>query len=142
MPFVPVDLSHPAFEDIDTRINVAVPPLFPVALGIMEDKFDAEGLREISRGEGQYVLLLEKKMDEWVLAMIPESREIGHVPSDFVREIGAQLGVLLESPAGVMLGKGEYLAVVGNATEQTLTVVTEKGETMEIRKDIVGIFGS
>jgi hypothetical protein len=147
-PFEPLDLSHPAFADIETNINVAIPPLFPVGLGMSEFDFEAEDPRELSVSRGKYLLLMEQKKGDWRLVMDPESYELGHVPADYIRQVGTQFAVVVGAPeeaalpAGVILVKGDYLAVTGPPSSDVLEMMTVKGKILSLPSKLVGIISS
>jgi hypothetical protein len=140
-PFVPIDLSHPVFGDIDTRIQIAVPPIYPIGIATITEDFIAEGGNELSVTRWKYVLLMEWPGSEWICVMNPLTRAIGYTPATVVRRIADALGVVVE--VGVVGGdaylqRGDYLAVTG-ATENQWKGVTTRGEEVMILKEHVAI---
>jgi hypothetical protein len=140
-PFVPIDLSHPVFSDIDTKIQVAVPPIYPIGIGIVNEDFVAEGTNELSVTHGKHVLLMEWPGTDWICVMNPLTRARGYAPTAVVSRIGQALGVVVEVGVvggEVYLQRGDYLAVTGAAENQWNTVTT-RGEAVTILKEHVAI---
>jgi hypothetical protein len=136
-PFVPIDLSHPVFADIDTRIQVAVPPIYPVGVAAVVDDFVAEGGNELSITRGKHVLLMEEPGSEWVFVMNPLTRATGYAPAAAVEKIGQALAVVVEVGAvggDAYLQRGDYLAVK-EVTDTHYKAVTTRGEQVTILRD-------
>lgn len=145
LPFMSIDVSHPAFADIDTRINVAVPPLYPVSLAKVVHTFTAESESEISCTKGKHMLLMEKPFTDWVFVMNPLTLLMGYAPRTCLEEIGSQLGVFLKTPSpglleveNVRAQQGDYVAIVSEQGDK-LTVMTTQGDSIVVPKDLIGI---
>jgi hypothetical protein len=146
-PFKPVHSSHPAFADVDTRIRNIVPPIYPIALARVARTFVAESQQELSCTAGKYVLLMDRRASVWVLAMNPLTRLMGHVPSAAVQEVGNGLALFVDEPdaallpPGVRISRGDYVSVLGldGASEKAVSVITTKGETVSVPKDLLAI---
>ena len=147
LPFESVDTSHPAFAGIETRINVAVPPLYPLALAKVVHSFAPENANEIACTKGKYVLLMEKADEEWVFVQNPVTNAMGYAPSACFEEVGDTIGVFIEQPDAetvrdARVSLGDYVAVIGNAKDDKLVVVTTRGLTTSVDSKVIGIITS
>jgi hypothetical protein len=144
-PFTPVDSSHPAFADVDTRIRNILPPVYPVSIARIGASFVAESQQELSCIAGKYLLLMDMPAESWVLAMNPLTRVMGYVPSSIVKEVGSGLALFVDEPdtavlpPGVRVSRGDYVSVIGGTGEENVTVITTKGETFAAPKDLLAI---
>jgi hypothetical protein len=140
-PFEPFDLSHPVFADVAVKVQVAVPPLYPVGIAHVVRDFVAEAPKELSVTRGKYVLLMELPRSVWVWVMNPLTRAMGYAPAEALERIGSALAVVSGIGAGgndVFLQLGDYLALLDN-TESPLRGVTTKGENVIVIRDRIAI---
>jgi hypothetical protein len=141
--FVPVDVSHPVFADIDTRLQIDVPPIYPVGIARVVDDFIADGTDQISVVAGKYVLLMETITEGWVFVSNPLTRAMGYIPGRCVEAVGRALAVVVEAPRGlgdnVYVQLGDYVAVTGGEEESKYNVITTRGEELSMLKDTLGI---
>jgi hypothetical protein len=146
-PFKPVHSSHPAFADVDTRIRNILPPIYPISLARITGVFVAESQQELSCIPGKHLLLMDRRASVWVLAMNPLTRVMGYVPSKVVEEVGNGLALFIDEPEatlvppGVRISRGDYVSVVSvdGRNEETVSVITTKGETVSVPKDLLAI---
>jgi hypothetical protein len=141
-PFKPIDLSHPVFADLDTRIQDVVPPLYPVGLAAVVDDFQSAGANEMSCIKGKYVLLMEEIADVWVFVQNPNTRAMGYVPAASVKAVAPVLAIVLRQPDGlpddVYIEVGAYVAVTAVDGPHADTV-TIRGESVRLPREILGI---
>jgi hypothetical protein len=145
--FTPIDLSHPAFSELEPIVNMAVPPMYPLALGFVERPFVAETEREMSVREGAYVLLMDTNENEWVLVADPLTMEMGHIPSAYVAVLGTHMGVFLWVPDDGVIAddvcaqRGDYAAVMGPSEDDPslLCVITQSGETVDVNREMLAV---
>jgi hypothetical protein len=141
--FPPVDVSHPVFADIDTRLGIVVPPMYPVGIGRVVDDFVAKGADQLSVVTGKYVLLMETITDGWVFASNPLTRVMGYIPGHCVEAVGRAIAVVLKVPRllvdNVHIQLGDYVAVMGSGETPAYEILTTRGEQLSVPKDTLGI---
>ena len=147
LPFESVDTSHPVFAGIDTRINVAVPPLYPLGLAKVVNSFAPENPNEIACTKGKFMLLMENADEPWVFVQNPVTNAMGYAPSACFEQVGDQIGVFIEQPdeklaSEATVALGDYVAIVGKTNEDKLAVVTTRGIATTVDSKIVGIITS
>jgi hypothetical protein len=132
--FVPVDVSHPVFADIDTRLHVEVLPIYPVGIARVVDDFVADRTDQISVGAGKYVLLMETITEGWVFVSNPFTRAMGYIPGRCVEAVGRALALVVKAPNGlgdnVYVQLGDYVAVTHGEEEFKYNVITTRGEEL------------
>jgi hypothetical protein len=148
--FQPIDLSHPVFSDIDTRIRIVVPPVFPVGLAKVNQDFTSEGQEsELSVSKGKYVLLMEPPTGDWVFVQNPMSRRTGYVPAAFIQQATPKLNLAIimktpdqaKLPQDVHVEVGAFVAVVGSHGEDgsASDIVTVRGEHFTLPREVYGV---
>ncbi|OHT08787.1 hypothetical protein TRFO_22636 [Tritrichomonas foetus] len=140
-PFIPIDISHPVFSTVNTKIYTPVMPHYPIAIGQMIGNFTAESENEMSAAKGKAVLLMEPKDQNWVLVMNPITRNSGYVPASFINLISTSIGVIKDvsrslTDKGFNFSRGDYVGIVGES-QYNFSAVSVNGSAVEIPKEIV-----
>jgi hypothetical protein len=144
-PFKPIDVSHPVFVDIATKIQIAVPPIYPVGLAKVVRDHVSTASNQLSVTQGRYVLLMETIAEKWVYVSNPLTRVMGYVPKACVESVAPALAVVLRSPdpgQEVIMQCGDYVAVleIGEGGDRALCkVITTKGEALTVPRDLLGV---
>ncbi|OHT03208.1 hypothetical protein TRFO_29522 [Tritrichomonas foetus] len=145
--FIPIDMKHPVFAQVSTSpaINVAIPPIYPIAMAYVNSNFVGKYENELTLTKGKIVLLMEPTDQNWVLVMNPFTRATGFAPSKNLVVIGDALGVVLKEYRAKdqsIYQKGDYVAISyhqkTNMTDRW-AVYSINNERTEIPKEVVGI---
>ena len=118
-----------------------------MALAKVVHSFAPENANEIACTKGKYVLLMEKADEEWVFVQNPVTNAMGYAPSACFEEVGDTIGVFIEQPDAetvrdARVSLGDYVAVIGNAKDDKLVVVTTRGLTTSVDSKVIGIITS
>ena len=130
-PFEEFQCHTPAFESLESKINVSLQPKFdPIGFVKVIHSFRAENENEMNCVRGKRLLLLEKMQGDWTFVMHPITRVTGFVPTQCIEPIGKALGIVLRKQNGeisesIMIRAGEYVAITD---VQSLKFETMRGE--------------
>ncbi|OHT13782.1 hypothetical protein TRFO_16004 [Tritrichomonas foetus] len=139
--FVPIDLNHPVFQEVQAIWTVPSLQIYPLALARVMETFVTTYSQEISVSKGKLVYLMEDLSYPWAFVQNPYTRATGYAPSYLFEIIGKGLGAILVDVGSrdEMLQKGEYVAILENSDESNYLVLALNEVIMSVPKESVGL---
>ena len=145
LEFKPIDMSHPAFENIENPLILYFPTIYPISLAISLFDFLPEGNNEIFLKKNKFIFLLEEPDFDWCHIMDPLSKNMGFVPSLFIKKIGIGLGIIIKDPEpleqnGISVKNGDFVSILDfNKSKQYYSVHTIDGKIGLISLNVLEI---
>lgn len=140
-PFVPIDLSHKAFQGLEPILPPPRINSLPVAVGLALFDFQPESGKELGLKKNSHILLCHPAYgnDKWVLALRSGDLKPGYVPRSFVKTVGSGLGVVFKECA-VRVGAPVAIMEI-NRNKMEASVVDLNGVSKVIPSSCIKIIG-
>lgn len=123
LEFEAIDTSGPAFEGLDTKIDVQVADIYPIGMAKVVKDYLATDEKQMNCKMGKRLMLMEEPDGDWCYVMNPITLTCGFVPTECLERVKGSLGIVIRQPGldDGSLSVGDFVMIVETTSSAYIT---------------------